>query len=274
MRLKVCLIQMCATNNKEENLRKVVSFVEEAVDHNIDIVGLPEMFNYFSIKKEDIVANAEYLNGTTIGTLKDLAKEYSIYIHAGSIFEISEEEDKVYNTSVILNPQGKMIGVYRKIHLAELNVKNGVKYHESEYVKAGNEIVTIDINRVRFGLTICRDIRFPELYRKLTLLGAEAIWVPAAFPVSTGKDHWEILCRARAIENQVYILAPAQIGKSPESDYINYGRSLIVDPWGIVITQAPDEETIIISEIDIDRIYRIREQVPVLNQRRPDLYGL
>jgi len=265
---------MCATNNKEENLRKVVSFVEEAVDHNIDIVGLPEMFNYFSIKKEDIVANAEYLNGPTIGTLKDLAKEYSIYIHAGSIFEISEEEDKVYNTSVILNPQGKIIGVYRKIHLAELNVKNGVKYHESEYVKAGNEIVTIDINRVRFGLTICRDIRFPELYRKLTLLGAEAIWVPAAFPVSTGKDHWEILCRARAIENQVYILAPAQIGKSPESDYINYGRSLIVDPWGIVITQAPDEETIIISEIDIDRIYRIREQVPVLNQRRPDLYGL
>jgi len=259
--------------NKELNIRKAESLIDEAAAKGAEVVGLPEMFNFFG-PDEDKARMAEPLDGPTISRLKDKAKEHGIYIHGGSILEKIPGSHKVYNTTVFINPRGEIIAVYRKIHLFDISItEDGVEYRESTFVEPGNKLVTVEVEGWTFGFTICYDLRFPELYRKLTLMGAEAIWVPAAFALATGKDHWIALCRARAIENQVYILAPAQIGRSPETGYVNYGRSVIIDPWGIIMSQAVDEEGVIIAEIDKKTIERIRKGLPVLKHRRPDVYG-
>jgi predicted amidohydrolase len=172
---------------------------------------------------------------------------------------------------VLIDRSGALVAQYRKIHLFDVNLTNGEQHHESRRIAPGNEIVTAEIDGITFGLTICYDVRFPELYRLLALRGAQILLVPAGFTLHTGRDHWEILLRARAIENLCYVLAPAQIGSHPPNQHC-FGRSMIIDPWGLVLAQAPDIPGVTLADIDLEAINQVRMQIPSLENRRPDAY--
>ncbi|MBA7523605.1 Deaminated glutathione amidase [subsurface metagenome] len=266
----IATIQMNSRGNKEKNVQKAEKFIDEAAGKGVKVVALPELFNFLG-PDEEILSNAENIPGPTIDRIRNKATRYGIYILCGSILEKSTGLDKAFNTSVLVDPQGKIIARYRKIHLFNLEIKGGPLYKESTFVQPGREIVTVDTKLTKFGLSICYDLRFPEIYRKLTFNGARVIFVPAAFTLHTGKDHWESLIRTRAIENQVYIVAPDQIGPYlPGKE--NYGKSMIVDPWGIVMAKASDKEMVIYSELDIAHQDEIRKALPALLNRRKDIF--
>ncbi|MGB7686262.1 MAG: nitrilase-related carbon-nitrogen hydrolase, partial [Solirubrobacterales bacterium] len=193
-----------------------------------------------------------------------------IHLLAGSI---SEEGGggKAFNTSVLLGPSGEDLGVYRKIHMFDVDA-GGVSYRESEYEQAGAEVVTAPVGGLIAGMSVCYDLRFPELFRILALRGARLIAVPSAFTAATGRDHWEVLLRSRAIENQLFVLAPNQVGQAPPH-YESFGRSAIVDPWGVVLVTAPDEECFVATDLDLEAQERIRESLPALANRQPGAYA-
>ncbi|MEM8862535.1 MAG: carbon-nitrogen hydrolase family protein, partial [Chloroflexota bacterium] len=199
------------------------------------------------------------------------AKEHGMYVHGGSIPERIEEEQKVGNTTLVYDPQGNLISTYRKIHLFDIDVKGQVSFKESDKFVDGKKMVNFETEYGSMGLTICYDIRFPELYRALTLNGAKVIFHPAAFTLYTGKDHWETLIRARAIENQVYMVSPAQIGTHGNGNKC-FGSTMIVDPWGTVLARAPERECVVVADIDDAAQEKVRQQLPSLNHRRPDVY--
>ena len=193
-------------------------------------------------------------------------------VHGGSIVErYPTLAGKFYNTSVLINRDGEIVAQYRKIHLFDVQLANGEKHYESERIVPGNEVVTAEMDGITFGLSVCYDLRFPELYRPLALQGAQVLLVPAGFTLHTGRDHWEVLLRARAIENLCYVVAPAQVGTYPP-DKQCFGRSMIVDPWGLVLAQAQDMPTVIMTEIDLAQIEQARAQIPCLEHRRPEVY--
>ena len=215
--------------------------------------------------------NAESIPGETTERLAAKAKQHAIWLHCGSIFERVEGNDKLYNTSVLLSPAGEIAEKYRKIHLFDVNVESGPSFMESNTKQAGVDIVVAPTPLGNIGLSICYDMRFPEIFRIMMLRKAQIVFVPAEYTLMTGKDHWETILRARAIENQIYIIAPAQIGVKPA--FQTYGRSLIIDPWGNVIAKMPDKEGFIMAEIDLDYLESVRRQIPCLVNRRPDLYN-
>lgn len=246
--ITVSAIQLTSSGNKEENLEKVDKFIEIAVSNKSKLIALPEVFNIITTPDKEYNV-AESIPGPTINHLALKAKQNKIYFLAGSVLEISNT-NKSYNTSVLINPDGEIIAKYRKIHLFDTTLTR----KESDTRLAGNEIVTCSTELSVFGFSICYDLRFPELYRKLGKQGAQIIFVPSAFILHTGKDHWETLLRARAIENQVFIIAPNQFGKAPETGTVNYGRSSIIDPWGNVIARAYDKECVITAELEMGLI--------------------
>ena len=189
---------------------------------------------------------------------------------AGSIAERVEGAERLFNTSALIDPGGEIVAVYRKIHMFDVEV-GGVSYRESEREQPGDEIVTARSAEIKVGLSVCYDLRFPELYRILAVRGAHLITVPVRLHRPTGRDHWEILLRARAVENQAFVLAPDQIGEAPPH-YSSYGRSMIVDPWGVVLAQAPDRECFIAADLDLERQREVRESLPSLANRRPQSY--
>jgi predicted amidohydrolase len=199
-----------------------------------------------------------------------LARELGVWIVAGSIVERIEGEEKLRNTSALVSPDGEVEAVYRKIHMFDVEVA-GVAYTESETEAPGEDIVVAHAAGLPLGMAICYDLRFPELFRILALRGARAIALPSAFTLHTGKDHWEVLVRARAIENQVFMVAAGQIGEHPPG-HESYGRSMIVDPWGLTLAVAPDEESYVVAELDLERQERIRDKLPSLANRRPAAY--
>ncbi len=265
----VAAIQFCPNEDKKENLKLVNQFIDIAVKNNVDLVVLPEMFNCCG-HAEVMVENAEEIPGYTTNTLSDKARTYGIYIVCGSIFEKAEQE-KVYNTSVIVGRNGEILAKYSKIHLFDVDISDKIRYKESEHVIAGDKIVTVNMGSFDAGLVICYDLRFCELFRILALKGAGIIFIPAAFTLTTGKYHWEPLIKARAIENQVFIVAANQIGTSP-NNITCYGKSMIVDPWGRVLAKAEDNENVISAEIDFNLLDNIRAEVPLFEHRRTDLY--
>lgn len=269
--LKIAAIQLDSQSDKQENLRVTKEIITEAKADGASIVSLPEYFNFIG-EEDDERDNAEFENGETTQFLSDLAKELNIWIHGGSILEKEEGEDKFYNTTYNFNPNGEMIGKYRKVHLFDVTISDGPSYKESSTIKAGNEIVTVDMNDMSVGMSICYDLRFPELFRLMALDGAEILMVPAEFTLFTGKDHWEVLLRARAIENQAYVVAAGQIGTKP--GFQSYGRSLIVDPWGTVVATAPDKVGFTSATIDLEYIRNFRKEVPSLANRQPSVYNL
>jgi predicted amidohydrolase len=195
------------------------------------------------------------------------AKERGITLIAGSILESGAPGGRLFNTSVVFGPDGQRIGIYRKMHLFDVQLGDGASYRESAAVAPGEEMIVVDTAVARVGLSICYDLRFPELYRRMSLHGATLLSVPAAFTLTTGKDHWEVLLRARAIENQTYVMAPAQWGKHSERR-VTYGNALIADPWGAVISRCSDGEGFAIAPYDADLLERIRRDLPALRHRR------
>jgi deaminated glutathione amidase len=203
--------------------------------------------------------------------LSDRARRHGIYLHAGTFAEQVDGDDRVRNTAVVFDPEGEIIATYRKIHMFDVTLDGVASYQESATVAPGDEIVTFDLDGVTVGLATCYDLRFPEIFRILALRGAEVIVLPAAFTMMTGKDHWEVLIRARAIENQLYMVASAQFGPNLPGKWC-YGRSMIVDPWGTVLATAPDLESVITAVVDRNHIQAIRRQIPSLANRQPNAY--
>ncbi len=269
-RLRVACVQMRSTDSKADNLETAERLVARAAATGADVVLLPEKWN--AIGPPDVFrANAEPLDGgETVAALSDWAARHGITIVGGSITERRDGHEKLSNTCVVLGTEGELVAVYRKIHLFDVEV-GGQTYRESETEEPGDEVVGTEVEGWSVGLTICYDVRFPELYRILALEGAELFTVPAAFTLATGKDHWELLLRARAVENGCFVAAANAWG-SHSGNRATYGRSMIVDPWGVVLATAPDEDTVISAEIDRAAIQRVRESVPSLANRQPAAY--
>ena len=266
----MALLQLDTQDDKAANLKRIGEMIDEAAGKRAQFVCMPEMANYIGIGDGPFQNAEDVPGGPTADLFRDKAKQHGIWIHGGSIPERIPGEKRVYNTTVVFNPKGEIVAKYRKIHLYDINVKNGISFMESDTIKAGDDIVNFDSEFGPMGLAICYDIRFPEIYRLLTLRGAKLIFNPAEFNIFTGKDHWECLVRARAIENVCYMVAPGQFG--PKKTFHTYGRSIVVDPWGNVIAKASDRECVVTAEIDMSYVDRMRDQVPCIKNRRPETY--
>lgn len=266
MKFLAAAIQMLASPDKAANLREAEAKVREAAGRGAAVIALPEVFNWRGAKDEER-NSAEPIPGPTSDRMARLARELGIYLLSGSILEEISGDARAYNTSLFFDPQGSLIARYRKIHLFDVELEQRVSARESDTRKAGGEVVVAETQFCPMGLTICYDVRFPELYRALVSKGAQVIFVPSAFTAVTGEAHWEVLVRARAIENQVYIIAPDQVGKNPRS-FATYGNSMIVDPWGRVLARASDIATVIYAEIDLDYLAKVRKELPALEHRK------
>jgi deaminated glutathione amidase len=268
--LRVACVQLTSRDDKATNIEKTERLVARAAATGADVILLPEKWNAIG-DAETLHANAEPLEGgESVEAMVSWARTHGVTLVGGSITERREGREKLSNTSIVFDPDGEIVGIYRKIHMFDVEV-GGLVYRESEAEEAGEEPVVVRGEGWPIGLSVCYDVRFPELYRILALEGAELVTVPAHFTLYTGKDHWHVLLRARAIENQCYVAAAAQIGET-RPGRPSYGRSLIVDPWGIVIAEAPDEETVISAELDRAHLREIREKLPALANRQPGAY--
>jgi len=267
--VRVAAVQLNSNGDKGRNLAAAERLVRAAAADGAELVALPEKWNLLS-GGEELIAGAEPLDGPSLSSARGWARELGIHLLAGSISERRSEGEKASNTSVLVGPNGGDIAVYRKIHMFDVDA-GGVSYRESEHERPGNEVVAAPVGDLLAGLTVCYDLRFPELFRILALRGARLILLPSAFTLATGRDHWEVLLRARAIENQLFVLAPNQVGEAPPH-YSSFGHSMIVDPWGVVLATAPDEECFVAAELDLAELERVRASLPSLANRQPDAY--
>src|SRR5689334_839430 len=273
MEMRAAAVQLNSTADKARNLEIAERLVRAAARDGAVLVALPEKWNLLA-DSATLLAGAETLDGPSIGAASSWARELGIHLLAGSIADPAEGHEKAFNTSILIGPDGELEARYRKIHMFDVDV-GGVAYRESEHEEPGDELVAAGLagklEGITLGMTVCYDLRFPELYRILAVRGATVMSVPSAFTLDTGRDHWEVLLRARAIENQAFVIAPNQIGEAPPH-YRSYGRSMIVDPWGVVLGQAPDEECFVAAELDLDAQARVRTELPSLANRRPQAY--
>jgi predicted amidohydrolase len=268
--LRVSCVQLTSGPDKASNLETAERLVARAASAGADVVVLPEKWNGIG-NHEVLHAVAEPLDGgESVEALARWARTHGIAIVGGSITERREGREKLSNTCTVLDAEGVLVAVYRKIHLFDVEV-GGLVYRESESEEPGEEPVVANVEGWPVGLTVCYDLRFPELYRLLALEGALLVTVPANFTLFTGRDHWHVLLRARAIENQLYVAAAAQVGETMPGRP-SYGRSLIADPWGTVLAQAPDGEGVITAEIDAGRLEDVRARLPSLASRMPGAY--
>jgi predicted amidohydrolase len=269
-RIRVACVQMTSRRDKAANLERAEALVTRAASTGADVVVLPEKWNLIGAA-DDYRAAAEPLEGgPSVEAMARWARTLGVTLVGGSITERRDGREKLSNTSCVFGPEGELLAVYRKIHLFDVEV-GGQVYRESEAEEPGTEAVVARAEDWSIGLTVCYDVRFPELYRILALDGAELVTVPAHFTTPTGRDHWHVLLRARAIENQYYVAAAGQVGETIPGKPA-YGRSLVVDPWGTVLAQAPDEETVVTAEVDRTRLRGIRAKLPSLANRQADAY--
>jgi predicted amidohydrolase len=268
-RLRVACVQINSSTSKAENLERMEPLVARAAATGADLVLLPEKWNGLG-SHEVLLDVAEPLDGgETVDAMSGWARTHGITLVGGSIVERREGREKLSNTCPVYDPEGELVVVYRKIHMFDVEV-GGVVYRESDSEEAGDGLTSLDVEGWQVGLTVCYDLRFPELYRILAVEGADLITVPAAFTLHTGKDHWELLLRARAVENQCFVAAANQWGVVNGKP--SYGRSSIIDPWGVVLAQAPDEDCVISAELDRAHMERIRSSLPALANRQPAAY--
>jgi predicted amidohydrolase len=267
--LRVAAVQLNSNADKGRNLSAAERLVREAAADGAEFVALPEKWNLLA-GGEDLAAGAEPLDGPSLAAARGWARDLRVHLLAGSISERGEGE-KASNTSVLIGPDGDDLAVYRKIHMFDVDA-GGVTYRESEFERPGSDVVAAEVGGLTAGLTVCYDLRFPELFRILALRGARLIVVPSAFTLATGRDHWEVLLRARAIENQLFVLAPNQYGEAPPH-YSSFGRSMIVDPWGVVLATAPDGEGFVAVDLDLAGQDRVRQSLPSLANRQPGAYA-
>jgi deaminated glutathione amidase len=271
MRLPVALVQLNATGDVHANIERATSLAAEAAAGGARLVVLPEYLQ-FRGGDDGFRASARPVPGPFTDAFADVARRHDAWILAGSIAETSDDSTRPYNTSTLIAPDGSIAARYRKIHLFDVAVDHGPVDTESARVSAGDEPVVAEADGVRIGLSVCYDLRFPELYRTLALAGAEVLAVPSNFTERTGRDHWEVLLRARAIENGAWVLAPGQSGGPPGQPA--FGRSMIIDPWGTVVAQASDGVGIIRAEVETDRVAAVRRQIPSLANTRPSAYRM
>ena len=269
MHLEVALVQLDAREDVAANIAAAVELAEAAAAGGARLVALPEYLQ-FRGTDDGFRASARPIPGPHTEPLAEVARRHGAWILVGSTAETSADPQRPYNTSALIAPDGSLAATYRKVHLFDVDITDGPVDTESARVTPGAALVCTQVDGIPVGLSICYDLRFPELYRSLALAGAAILTVPAAFTERTGRDHWEVLLRARAIENGAYVLAPSQIGGPPGQPA--YGRSMVVDPWGTVIAQAPDTVGIIRADLDLDRVAQVRRGIPALANRRPDVY--
>ena len=266
--MRAAAVQLNSNGDKARNLAVAEHLVRAAAADGAELVALPEKWNLLAAGAQ-LLAGAEPLDGLSLTSARGWARELGIHLLAGSIAERGDEE-KAFNTSVLIGPGGEDLAVYRKIHMFDVDA-GGVSYRESEHEQPGSAVVTGPAGDLIAGLTVCYDLRFPELFRILALRGARLLLVPSAFTASTGRDHWEVLLRARAIENQAFVLAPNQVGEAPPH-FDSHGHSAIVDPWGRLLAGAPAGECFVAADLDLEEQDRVRESLPSLANRRPAAY--
>jgi predicted amidohydrolase len=271
MQLRVALVQLDATGDVDANITRATAMAESAASDGARLVVLPEYLQYRG-GDDGFRDSARPIPGPFTDAFGDVARRREAWILVGSLAEATGDAARPSNTSVLIAPDGSIAATYRKIHLFDVAVDNGPVDTESDRVTPGDKAVVADVDGVKVGLSVCYDLRFPELYRTLALAGAEVLTVPANFTERTGRDHWEVLLRARAIENGAWVLAPGQSGGPPGQPA--FGRSMIVDPWGTVVAQASDGVGIIYSDVETDRVAAVRRQIPSLANRRPEAYRL
>ena len=270
--MKAVLIQMNSGNDKQANLQAAISLIETAIaNEHPDWICLPEVFDFMGGSKADKRANAETMPGGPAYTaMQALAKKHGVFIHAGSMLQLIEGEDRVGNTTIVFNRKGEEIARYSKIHMFDITAPDGKAYHESAAMKPGDSIVTYECEGITIGCAICYDLRFPDLFQALMDRGAQLIALPAAFTLQTGKDHWEALIRARAIETQTYFCASAQTGQFQQGQETRstYGHSMVVDPWGLVIACASDGPGYVSARIEHERVKNVRAMIPVAAHKK------
>ncbi len=267
--MKIGIGQMNSQSNKIANLDVADAMICELVQAGASLIMLPEHFNYLGQDSEK-PKNSETIDSSpSLDMVRQRAKEFGVHIHIGSFLE--KEGNQTYNTAVVFDPSGCVVAKYRKIHLFDVKVPGGKRYFESDTISPGDSLKTFTIRDLTFGLATCYDLRFPEMFRKLVELGANVFLLPAAFTLETGRDHWELLLRARAVENLCWLVAANQYGPSPPNN-ISYGRSMIINPWGIITSQAPDGVCTITGEIRAEIIHQSRTTFPALDHRRKDIF--
>jgi predicted amidohydrolase len=268
--VRAAAVQLNSNEDKARNVGIAERLVRQAAAEGAELVVLPEKFNVIG-STEQLTAAAEALDGPTLRWAGDLAGELGLWLVAGSIVERVEGDERLRNTSVVLDPEGSVRAIYRKIHMFDVEV-GGITYRESDAEAPGEEIVVAEAGELKLGLAVCYDVRFPELFRIMAVDGAQAFSLPSAFTVPTGRAHWEVLIRARAIENQAFVIAAGQVGRHPP-DHESYGHSMIVDPWGTVLAAAAGEpERVVVADIDLAAQEEIRAKLPSLANRQPGAY--
>lgn len=268
---KIALVQMDTQNDKGKNMETALRYADEAAKEGALLVCFPEVMNLIG-RNVGEGGGREPVPGYSTKLLMEKAKEKGIFIHGGSITEEIPGERRAYNTSVLIGPDGRILSEYRKLHTFDITLADGKAFRESDRVCPGESMETVTTELGVFGMSICYDVRFPELYRLLALKGAQVIFVPASFTKETGEAHLEALLRARAIENGCYLISAAQTGTKPA--YTAYGNSMVIDPWGRVTARAGTEPGILYGEIDLTYEEEVRRQMPSLKNRRADLYDV
>jgi len=257
------VIQLNSTSDEEANLERAEALVRRAASRGAMFVATPENTNYLGPHDEK-VRRAQVLDGPVCSRFSELARELGIHLLLGSFNEKADDSRRCFNTSVLFGPRGDRLAAYRKIHLFDVDISPSTRFAESETIKAGEEVVVVPTDLVTVGLSICFDLRFSWLYQELRSRGAELIAVPSAFTATTGKDHWHALLRARAIETQSWIMAPAQVGRHDDQGLReSYGHALIIDPWGTIVADAGDTPGLAVAEIDLDRMRDVRRALPM-----------
>lgn len=269
MTITIGLSQMNSRDNKQENLAAAERSIKELAEKGAELIMLPENFNFMgpeSQKKE----NGEPIDESpSLDRIRNLSAKLKVHVHIGSYLE--QEGSRFYNTGVVFNSHGERIARYRKIHLFDVDIPGGKSYRESNIITPGNEVVTFAIGAFTFGMATCYDLRFPEIFRRLGEMGVDVILLPAAFTLQTGRDHWELLLRARAVENLCWVAAAGQWGPSPP-DHLTFGRSMVVTPWGLVVGLAPDGVSTLTAQLDLETIRTIRTNFPAHTHIRKDLF--
>ena len=269
MKITIGLSQMNTKADKTENLAAAKTAIRDLAERGAELIMLPEHFNFLGpgrLRQQ----NAEPVAASpSLDMIRREARNLSVHIHLGSYLE--KDGDHIYNTGLVVDSRGEIAAKYRKLHLFDVEIPGGKKYLESKTITAGDEVTTFAIGNFVFGMATCYDLRFPELFRRLSHLGAHVLLLPAAYTLQTGRDHWEVLLRARAIENLCWVAAAGQWGAIPP-DHLCYGRSMVINPWGLVVAQATDKITSITAELDLESLQEIRTRFPVLDHVRQDMF--
>jgi predicted amidohydrolase len=267
--VRVAVVQMTSTDDVDRNLATAETLVRRAADQGARLIGLPENFAYLGSDGDHRLAIAEALDGDgpILTAMAGLARTTGVHLLLGGFPERSREPGRIHNTAVVLDGTGAVTATYRKIHLFDVDLPGGARFRESDAVAAGREPVVATLPWGGLGLSVCYDLRFPELYRALAAQGARVLAVPSAFTAETGKDHWHVLLRARAIENQAFVIAPAQFG-SHGGKRASYGHALIVDPWGVILAESGNHEGVAIADLDLGYEAQVRRTLPCLGHRR------